>query len=177
MKIPRPGYCILFDTEGHRMEKISCPGCGAPTPVSEKVCPYCGYDIIKASSKRALLAEKGKPYLVAIQFGIIALVSASAWLFEDWGSWWSSDTACAIWLGGVPAAACLVGIMTAEGRAIALRAIVFFLAGALPFFLGVAIIRDGRINDDAMGLSAAIGGAATVGFIIGRILRCMGKAG
>jgi len=159
------------------MEKISCPGCGAPTPVSERVCPYCGYDIVKASSKRAPLVERSKPYLVAMQFALVALVSASGWIFEDRGSWWSSDTACAIWLGVVPAAACLVGIMTAEGRAIALRAIVFFLAGALPFFLGVAVIRDGRINDDAAGLSAAIGGAATVGFIIGRILRRMGKAG
>lgn len=159
------------------MEKIACPGCGAPKPADEQKCPYCGFDVGTSASKRAALSEKGKPYLVAIQFGIIALVSAAGWLFEDRGSWWSSDTACVMWLGGVPAVACLVGILTAEGRAIALRFIVFFLAGALPFFLGVAVIRDGRINDDALGLSAAIGGAAAVGFIIGRILRRMGKKG
>jgi len=159
------------------MEKISCPGCGAPTLGDERACPYCGYDIVKSSSKRAALAGKAEPYLVAIQFALIALVSVSAWLFEDRGSWWSSDTACVIWLGVVPAAACLVGIFTAEGRAIAPRFVVFFLAGALPFFLGVAVIRDGRINDDAMGLSAAIGGAASFAFLIGRILRRVGKAG
>jgi hypothetical protein len=159
------------------MEKITCPGCGAPKPADLRKCPYCGFESSLRESGRTVLSLEARPYLAAIQFGIIALVSAAGWLFEDRGSWWSSDTACAIWLGVVPAVACLVGIITAEGRAIALRAIVFFLAGALPFFLGVAIIRDGRINDDAMGLSAAIGGAAAVAFIVGHILRRMGKAG
>jgi len=158
------------------MEKNSCPGCGAPIPAETRICPYCSYDTAKSSTKRTAIIEKGKPYLVAIQFAVIALVSASGWIFEDHGSFWSADTSCAIWLGGVPAAACLVGILTAEGRAIALRAIVFFLAGGLPLLLGVAIVI-GHLNDDAFGLSAAIGGAASVGFIIGRILRRMGKAG
>ena len=155
---------------------IACPGCGAPKPADEQKCPYCGFDVGKSASKRTALVAQGKPYLVAIQFAVIALVSAAGWIFEDHGSFWSADTSCAIWLGGVPAVACLVGILTAEGRAIALRAIVFFLAGGLPLLFGVAIVI-GHLNDDAFGLSAAIGGAASVGFIIGRILRHMGKAG
>lgn len=174
--IPMNNDASTSRMEGTPMEKIACPGCGAPTPAEARKCPYCEYDIGKTSSKHAALIAQGKPYLVAIQFGIIALVSAAGWLFEDRGSFWSADTSCAIWLGGVPSVACLIGILTAEGRAIALRAIVFFLAGGLPLLFGVAIVI-GHLNDDAFGLSAGIGACASVGFLLGRILRKMGKAG
>ncbi len=102
--------------------------------------------------------------------GLLALTVvfvAIGWMLEHPGTYWSSDAACIIWIAG-PLIWCTVVAILWKGRAP--FAWVAAMWGTSAFLLGL-MQHNVRLNDDALGLSAVVGGGALLGFVIGRVIK------
>jgi hypothetical protein len=100
---------------------------------------------------------------------LAAPASVGVWQLERPGTYWSSDLACAGWLGGVPFWLMLVAIFWRPRATRWVGAALSFFLCAAPFVTMVAI-RGKRLNDDAWGLAAAVGACGMGGFILGWLL-------
>ena len=110
----------------------------------------------------------GHPFLLAMLAATLPL-SLAGWLLENPHTYWSSDTAIAVWCGLVPCLTLLTGALWRPRSTRTAGTIAVFVITSLPFVVMVAV-RKGRLNDDALGLSALVGGCAAVAFLLGLLL-------
>ena len=71
-----------------------------------------------------------------------------------------------MWCGLAPLWVALVALLWRPRDTRWLGALASFFLTALPFVAMVAI-RKGRLNDDGLGLGAAVGGCNVAGFVLG----------
>ncbi|MFH1466952.1 MAG: hypothetical protein ABIO70_21395 [Pseudomonadota bacterium] len=156
-----------------------CPVCGGSVRAGAERCPWCdtwlqqggppppapGATPSSPPSPRVLAL---RPVFLALALLAVLPLSILGWLLERPGTWWSSDAAIAVWCGLVPAWTLLCGLLWRPRHGRVLGVFCAFLLAALPF-LSAVILRTGRLNDDAFGLAALVGGCAAGGLLLGML--------
>jgi hypothetical protein len=99
---------------------------------------------------------------------LLAIIVLIGWALEGPGTYWSKDEACITWLGGPPVLAMMVALLWRKATTVEVLMTFVWSAGA---FSAGLVARGHRMNDDALGLSVAVGAVAVAGFVLGRIIR------
>jgi len=101
---------------------------------------------------------------------------ALGWALERPETYWSKDEAVAMWIGAVPLSALVLAALWRPrwGRWLAAIAVGVFVT--IVQTVSTAIMM-GRVNDDAIGLGAAVGGAAAVGWLLGALIHIVIRNG
>jgi len=107
------------------------------------------------------------PFVLALVAG--AGFCALGWALERPDTYWSKDEAVAMWIGAVPLSALIFALLLRPrwGRWLAGVAVGVFVAVVQTI---ATAIMTGRVNDDAIGLGAAVGGAAAIGWLLGALI-------
>lgn len=180
----------------------NCPQCGGNVPPDAAECRFCGSFLTRppaaapapmAAPSPAAAPMPAAPAAPAIdlergEFGlkgpvplVLTLVAcagfcALGWALERPDTYWSKDEAVAMWIGAVPLSALVMAALWRPkwGRWLAAVAVGVFVT--LTQTVSTAIMT-GRLNDDAIGLGAAVGGAAAVGWLVGAVIHVVIRNG
>jgi hypothetical protein len=114
------------------------------------------------------LGLEAKRYL-APGLGVALVFYLLGWAFED-TQFLLADRAVLLWAVATPLWLCALGGALRLRPGTAWRVALCLALCILALHLGILALVHGRLNDDAVGIAAAMAAAATGGWILGRVL-------